>query len=229
MNNATEEYSIETYKSSWREDLYKVLRVVLENDKITEYDSETTYDIDTVVFTEDNITGAYPLYKSLISENTEPLNNEGAWELQHVKYIPDKKLEQYLQMTLKIFPQSVNYLLTTKDEKEIPIRDYALGLYMSCFIANRINTASGASSSGTTGGVGHVKHILTDGIAVTYQIPDWALEERNIFFNNPFGVELLGLYRKLFVSTPFKTEKYFNDMYNTFRFADFKRRYHHDK
>lgn len=186
-------YSFEDYKKMFSHSLYKTLNVILAND-IQQYNQDKIYDANVIVY--QNRYTIYDLYKSLIKYNDEPLQNEEAWQLLECTLITEDEFDTYRALLKTIIPDSAKRQpVKENDISGIKMLKYIIGLFISCYIANKNNVFS----TGQGGKI--VASQSIDGLSASYRTPDYLLEPSNLFYNsNPYGLEILSLVDKFFTS-----------------------------
>ena len=183
------------FQKMFQNSLYKNYNIVLLGEDITKWDSTKAYNTDDVVYVYK--LGEYKIYVSLIDNNTEPLNNDGAWKDTDNTFIDKTELEALISLINDILPGSLLNLYTDNDNTPgINKLKYIIGLFLACYIANKNNDDGNWNSGGKI-----ATYQSIDGLTASYTIPSYALDVNNLFYtSNPYGMELLSLYKKLFVS-----------------------------
>lgn len=188
-------YTTDDFRIMFQRSLYKNYNIVLPvEDDFSKYDATKVYKKDDIVYTKR--LGTYTTYFSLLDNNQEPLNNTNAWECTEDIIIDDTELQAMISMAMDLVPYSLYDLYVPADDTaSINKLKYILGLFIACYLGNK----NGVFGDGD--GCKYVVSQSIDGLHASYKVPDYLLSQDNLFYSgNPYGLELLSLYKKLFVS-----------------------------
>ena len=207
------EFTMEDYKNMFSQSLFKSYGIIISD--VEEHDETKTYKLDDIVSIT-TMMSIKKIYRSLKDDNNEPLNNDDAWEEMDCIVVDSTMFNMLKSFLLNIVPNSFK-LVKVKEDDEAGILKikYILGLFLSCLILQTtlVNSKSNPTYSG------RVKYLQIDGITTSYAIPNYLLDEKNMFYaNNPYGMQLLSLKHLLFTSTPLMIQDFYEATYNTFGF-----------
>ena len=209
-------YTTDDFASMFQNSLYKNYGIIVEtDDMLVLYDNTATYKTNDIVYVK--VLGNYKVYVSLIDNNNEPLNNTTAWENTTNTIITKKELEALIALCIDIIPASLDNLWVDDDDtRSVNKLKYIIGLFMACYLGNK----NGAFADGNGG-----KYVVSqsiDGLQASFRIPDYLLSQDNLFYaNNPYGLELLSLYKKLFVSDIGETKNNMLTIHHYYKDLDF--------
>ena len=145
------------------------------------YSEETAYKKNDIVYEGDSDS----FYKSLQSQNTEPLSDETAWLL-----LEDEKLDDY------VLDSDIEYArLEAMEVANDEILEDLSFMYLVAFYLSYDLMLAESGANGTTKYPVEMQKVGS--VMEKYNIPDWIEKDPNLSFyaNNGFGLKYLSLIR----------------------------------